>query len=161
MKIEKLSRQAGFTLVELIMVIVLLAIVAVTVSIRWTSAGEHTVPVQADLLAGNIRHLQALAIIQGRTLRLNIYPDRYCATVPPDTDCAKAIVDPAINQRFTVVLADALALSGTSTDLDSLGRPKDTGGLLSSSRIFKLKADSTTWSVSLIPVSGFVEVATP
>ena len=162
MKIGRPFSQAGFTLVELIMVIVLLAVVAVTVSIRWTSAGERTVPVQADLLAGNIRHLQALAIIQGRTLRLNIYSDRYCATVPPDTDCAKAIVDPATNQRFTVVLADAVTLTGTSpTDLDSLGRPNDAGVLLSSSRIFQLKADSTTWSVSLIPVSGFVGVATP
>lgn len=161
MKIEMPTKQAGFTLVELIMVIVLLAIVAATVSIRWTSAGEHTVPVQADLLAGNIRHLQALATAQGRSLRLNIYSNRYCVTVPPDTDCAKAIVDPATNQRFTVVLADAVTLTGTSTDLDSLGRPNDAGALLAASRIFQLKADSTTWSVSLIPVSGFATVATP
>ena len=161
MKIGKPLRQAGFTLIELIAVIVLLAAVAVTVSIRWTSAGEHTVSAQADLLAGNVRHLQAVAIIQGRTLRLNIYPDRYCVTVPPETDCALAIVDPATSLPFTVVLADALALSGTSTDLDSLGRPRDAAGLLAASRIFKLKADSTTWSVSLIPVSGFVTVATP
>lgn len=161
MKTETAATQAGFTLVELTMVIVLLTIIA-AVSIRWRSAGEHTVPTQTDLLAGNIRHLQTLATTRGGTLRLNIYSDRYCATVPPDTDCAKAIVDPATNQRFTVVLADAVTLTGTSpTDLDSLGRPNDASGLLSSSRIFQLKADSTTWSVSLIPVSGFVEVATP
>lgn len=161
MKIEMPARHAGFTLVELIIVIVLLAIIAVVVSIRWQSAGEHTVPSQADLLAGNIRHIQALANAQGRSLRLNIYADRYCATVPPDTDCAKAIVDPATSRRFAVFLADAVTLTGTSTDLDSLGRPNDAGVLLSSFRLFKLKADSTTWTATLSPVSGFVEVTTP
>lgn len=160
MKIEASASQSGFTLVELTMVIVLLAVLA-AVSIRWQSAGEYTVPGQADLLADSIRHIQNMATAQGRSLKLNIYSDRYCATVPPDTDCAKAIVDPATNRPFTIVLVDAVTLTGTSTDLDSSGRPKDTGGLLSSPRIFKLKADSTTWSVTLIPVSGFVEVATP
>jgi len=161
MKIETSASQAGFTLVELTMVIVLLAIVAVVVSIHWLSAGAYTVPDQADLLAGNIRHIQTMATAQGRTLRLNIYSDRYCATVPPNTDCAQAIIDPATSQSFIVVLADAVTLTGTSTDLDSLGRPKDNGGLLSSPRTFQLKADSTTWSVTLIPVSGFVGVTTP
>ena len=162
MKPETPARQTGFTLVELAIVLILLAVLAAVAAIRWQSAGEYTVPGQTDLLAGNIRHIQTLASAQGRTLRLNIYIDRYCATVPPNTDCAKAIIDPATGKPFTVLLTHAVTLTGISTDLDSFGRPKDSAGLLlSTPRIFKLKAETTMWSVTLSPVSGFIAVATP
>lgn len=158
---ETPTTQTGFTLVELIVVMAILAVLVAVVSIRWQSAGEHTAPNQADLLAGNIRHIQTMATTQGKTLRLNIYLDHYCATVSPDTDCAKAIVDPATSTPLTVFLADAVTLTGISTDFDSFGRPKDSAGLLSTPRTFTLKADTTTWSITLSPITGFVAVTTP
>ena len=161
MKPESPARQTGFTLVELVIVIILLAVISVVVSIRWQSAGEHTVSNQADLLAGNIRHIQALAITHGKTLRLNIAIDHYCATVPPDTDCTKAIIDPATSKPLVAFLADAITLTGISTDIDSLGRPVDSAGLLPTTRTFILKADPTTWSTALSPITGFVALTTP
>lgn len=159
MKKKVSSREVGFTVIELVVAIALVTVFAAVVSMHWQSAGENTVSTQADLFAGNLRHAQNLATSRGGTLRLNVYSDRYCITIPFDTDCAKAIMDPATSQPFSVVLADAVTLSGSSTDYDNFGRPKDAGKLLSLPRIFKLKADTTTWLVTLMPITGFVTVA--
>lgn len=161
MKIEAGAGESGFTLVEFIVVLVLLGIFSAVVSVRWRSAGAYTVRAQADWLAANIQHLQNLSSTQGRVLRLNIHPDRYCATLPPETDCAKAIKDPATSKPFHVVLADAVLLAGSSVDFDSLGRPVDSAGLLTTARKLQLTADTTTWSVILSPNTGFVSVAAP
>lgn len=145
----------------MIMVVVLLAVIAV-VSVRWLSAGESTVVTQADLLAANIRHIQSLAATRGTRLRLNINPNGYCATLSPATACAGAIPDPATGLPLSVTLADAVTLTGTSTDFDSLGRPRDTAGaLLAANRSFQLTANPTTWTVTLAPLTGFVTVTTP
>lgn len=161
MKIEAGAGQSGFTLVEFIIVLVLLGIFSAVVSIRWRSAGAYTVRAQADLLAANIHHAQNLSSTQGRLLRLNVYPDQYCATVPPETACANAIKDPATSKPFHVVLANAVLLTGSSTDFDSLGRPIDSAGLITIARKFQLAADATTWSVILAPNTGFVSAEAP
>ena len=153
-------RQTGFSLIELIVVMVLVSILAVTVALRWRSTGEVTVTYQIDLLARDLRHVQGLAIVQGRTLRFNVESARYCATAAPDKICGKAITDPATGAPFIVPLQHGVTLTGTSTEFDSLGRPKD-GTLLAAARTFTLAADTTTWSAKLLPLTGFVKVAAP
>lgn len=144
------------------MVMVLMSVL-VAVSIRWLSAGAYTISTQADLLAANIRHIQTLAATQGIRIRLNINATGYCATLPPATACTSAIADPATGLPLSVTLTDAVTLAGTSTDVDSLGRPIDAAGaLLTANRIFQFTAtNSPGWSVTLAPLTGFVTVTTP
>ncbi|WP_346926445.1 prepilin-type N-terminal cleavage/methylation domain-containing protein [uncultured Arthrobacter sp.] len=154
------SRHAGVTLIELTIVLLLAAVLAAAVAPRWYSAGEATVGFQIDRLARDLRHAQALAHTQGRTLRVNVESTRYCVTLAPATDCAQAIRDPATGAPFVVPLEHDVTLSGTSTELDSLGRPKD-GTLLAAARVFRLTAGETAWSAVLRPLTGFVEVKSP
>lgn len=151
------SHQAGIGLIELVIALVLVAVLAASAALRWRSTGETTVGYQIDLLARDLRHVQGLAVAQGRTLRFNTESTRYCVTVAPDTACDKAITDPATGKPFVVPLQHGVTLSGTSTELDSLGRPKD-GALLTAARVFRLTAEETAWSAVLRPLTGFVEV---
>lgn len=155
-----IQQQAGFGLIELVVVLVLATVLAASAALRWQSTGENTVGFQIDRLARDLRHTQGLAITQGRTLRFNVEPARYCVTAAPDSACAKAIVDPATGKPFVVPVQHGVTLSGASTEFDSLGRPKD-GALLGASRTFRLKAETTSWSAALRPLTGFVEVASP
>lgn len=154
------SRHAGVTLIELTIVLLLVAVLAVMTAPRWVSSGEATVGYQIDRFARDLRHAQGLAHAQGRTLRFNVESARYCVTVAPDTDCALAIRDPATGAAFVVPLEHGVTLSGTSTEIDSLGRPKD-GTLLAAARVFRLTAGTTSWSAVLRPLTGFVEVKNP
>lgn len=153
-------QQTGFSLIELVVSLVLVAVLAASVAPRWRSGGEATVGFQIDLLARDLRHTQGLAAAQGRTLRFNVEPARYCVTAAPDTTCDKAIRDPATGKPFIVVLSHDVTLTGTSTELDSLGRPKD-GALLAVARVFRLTAEETVWSAVLRPLTGLVEIKTP
>lgn len=152
--------QTGFSLIEIVVALVLVAVLAASVAPRWRSSGETTVGFQIDLLARNLRHAQGLAATQGRTLRFHVEPTRYCVTAAPDTTCDKAIRDPATGKPFLVVLSHDATLTGTSTELDRLGRPKD-GTLLAAARVFRLTAGETAWSAVLRPLTGFVEVKSP
>lgn len=152
--------QTGLSLVELVIGLVLVTVLAASAAPRWRSAGENTVGYQIDLLARDLRHVQGLAATQGRTLRFNVESTRYCVTAAPDSACAKAIRDPATGKPFLVVLSHDVTLTGTSTELDSLGRPKD-GTLLAAARVFRLTAGETAWSAVLRPLTGFVEVKSP
>ena len=152
--------QAGFSLIEFVIVLVLVVVVAASAALRWRSTGENTVGYQIDLLARNLRHVQGLAVTQGRTLRFNVEPARYCVTAAPDSVCAKAIIDPATGKPFVVPVQHGVTLSGASTEFDSLGRPKD-GALLGTPRTFRLTAETTAWSAVLRPLTGFVEVKSP
>lgn len=154
------AREAGVSLIELIVALLLVAALAAVAAPRWFSAGETTVGYQVDRLARDLRHVQGLAHTQGRTLRFNVESARYCVTVAPDTDCALAIRDPATGAAFVVPLEHGVTLTGTSTEIDSLGRPKD-GALLAAARVFRLTAGTTSWSAVLRPLTGFVEVKNP
>lgn len=153
--------QTGLSLVELVIGLVLVTVLAASAALRWRSTGENTVGYQIDLLARDLRHVQGLAATQGRTLRFNVESTRYCVTAAPDSACAKAITDPATGKPFVVPVQHGVTLSGASTEFDSLGRPKDVGGLLAAARTFELTAETTMWSAVLQPLTGFVEVKSP
>ena len=62
--------QAGFTLIELIIVIILTAIIAAYASSRWTNTVDLNA--QAQQLVADIRYTQSLAMTKGERYRLTI-----------------------------------------------------------------------------------------
>lgn len=158
------GRAKGFTLIELVMVMVMLGVLAAVAASRW-SATDATVGYQADLLARNIRHMQILAMSWGQSLRLSVASPTYsvsCASGSVVAPCngASAIIDPATGKAFTETLSNGVTLAGAATDIDSLGRPAS-GGLLTVNRVYTLTAGAQTWSVTVSPITGFVAVSTP
>jgi MSHA pilin protein MshC len=144
----------GFTLIELVIVLVILSIMAAFALPRMATT-DTTVAAQADRLARDLRHAQAMAMNQGRTLSFDIQaPAAYRVA-----DSGTTVTDPASMEAFLITLDNGVTVAGTDIDFDSLGRPASAGTLLSAPRIYTLSGTSKTASVTLSPVTGFVSVS--
>ncbi len=158
------TRAAGFTLLELIATLLILAVLAVTVSMRW-GATDSTVAYQADLLARNLRHVQMLAMTWGHSLHVTGAGTFYmvvCVTGTPTPPCnASPVIDPATGSPLSVTLSNNVAVSASTVEFDSLGRPVNAGLLLTAARVFTLSGAAQTWSVAVAPITGFVSVSSP
>jgi MSHA pilin protein MshC len=146
-------QQSGFTLIELVTVLILLGILAGTLYSRGAPS-TATLNAQADQLARTLRHTQSLSLAQGRSLTLDVQS----ATSYIISDGGATITDPqGIVQTHTLV--NGVTLAGGDLDFDSLGRPIDaTDNLITTARTWTLSVDGSTASVRVEPLTGFVSV---
>jgi MSHA pilin protein MshC len=147
------ARLRGFTLLELVIVLVILGTLAAFAIPRF-SPSDNTVAAQADRLARDLRHVQTLALNQGRTLEFDVQS----ATTYRVTFGGSPVTDPATQQAYSVTLDNDVTLAGNDTAFDSLGRPVAAGSLLATARVFTLSGSSRSATVTLAPVTGFVTV---
>ena len=152
-KFQKNNR--GVTLLEMVLVMLLVGITAAAVMARWPSVADSTLGAQADLFAQNLRHLQAIATHQGKTLTMDSISSGYSAK-----ESAVVIDDPATNQAFTVVLEKGVTLSVASIDFDEMGRPETAGAgtFISTAQDFVLTGSSNSITVSVTPITGFISI---
>ncbi|RLA01873.1 MAG: type II secretion system protein GspH [Gammaproteobacteria bacterium] len=144
----------GFTLIELVIVLVILSIMAAFALPRMATT-DTTVAAQANRLARDLRHAQAMAMNQGRTLSFDIQaPASYRVA-----DSGTTVTDPATMGAFQISLDNGVTVAGTDTDFDSLGRPATAGTLISAARVFTLNGTARTVIVTLSAVTGFVSVS--
>lgn len=145
----------GATLIELIIVIALVGIMAVAVMPRWTSSSDMTLGPQADLFAQNLRHLQALAVHQGKTLTMDATSSGYSGK-----EVAAVITEPVRGTSFQVTLENGVTMSVASVDFDEMGRPETTGTgtLISAVQDFVLTGSTNSITVSVTPITGYVYI---
>jgi MSHA pilin protein MshC len=170
-----LTRRAkGYTLVEIIVVLVVMGILSIATMLRLDSVTQRDVINQADLLRRDLAHLQAIALSTGLALRLNGNSGSYtvtCLTVASGTPCMTAgatLIDPVSNSAFAVTLRPGVKLTVVNSvnvdaptiDFDSVGRPFEAGVLLATNpaRTFILTGAGETSKVTLQPITGFTEV---
>lgn len=168
-------RAAGFTLIELVIVIIIAGIIAAVVGARWNSRSA-TAPFQAEQLARNIRHAQMLAMTWNTPIQVAVNPPTQyefqcgkptgtCPISTPATLPGAVINDPTSGpmQFVTEYGVTIAALGGPLPTFDHLGRPTNAAGtaLLTTARTLQLDAGGTTWSVSIQPLTGFVQISSP
>lgn len=154
---------AGFTLTELVVILVIAGILAVVVLVRF-DAGQTTVGYHADRLARDIRHTQMLAIAWGRSLRMTTAAASYqvaCVTAGLAPCDVSPVRDPAGGEPFMVPMQNGVTLSPASLDFDYLGRPVSAAGtLLSTDVMFTLaSAGKPPSTVTVRSLTGFVVVS--
>lgn len=154
-------RTRGFTLVELVMVIVVVAILGVVMLTRYHDPAETGVSIEADRLGRDIRHVQILAMTWGQTLRLTAAGTGYsvsCVTAGSAPCNVAPVVDPATAAAFARTLETGITVAGAALDIDALGRPVSGGALLNADTVYTLTGGSQNSTVTVARLTGFVSV---
>ena len=151
----------GFTLIELVIVIVIISILTVTVMMSFRSNTQHNVNLRADEFRRAVSHTQLLAISQGKRLRMNITTGGYTVVECTNTACSTVsgtITDPATGEPFEADLTkDNITATAATIDFDSLGRPQSAGAPLTSKTEVTLTGGGHSVKVEILPVTGFAK----
>ncbi|MCK9989975.1 MAG: hypothetical protein RugAbin2_00989 [Rugosibacter sp.] len=141
-----LTPQAGFTLVELVMTVVILGILSVYAFMNSTSSADLSLPSQAQTMAADLRYTQMLAHTSGKRMRLKI-------TSGANGSYSAGCVSGSCAQAFSASLKQGVVLNGTATlDFDTLGQP-------SSAASYTLKSpEGSVKTVTVAPLTGLVTV---
>jgi len=141
----------GFTLIELVMVIVLLGIMAVTVAVRWPSGLKEE--------GANLEFIRAIRYAQHKALTreyttagaawgLIVVANQYTIRRADSSDLAEAeYVNRSLLNDTSVTLGPA-----TGVYFNGLGEPIDSGGVPLGSTTFTINGSSF---VTICPETGF------
>lgn len=148
------TRQFGFTLVELVIVIVVLGIMSAYAIMNSASPSELSLPSQAATMASDIRHTQTLAHTTGNRMRLTIVTGANGSYSSASCDTSNVC-----SNVFSVSLEKNVVLGGATTTLyfDTLGQPK-TSANVATSASYTLAYGGSTKTINVAALTGFVTV---
>lgn len=160
MAMPRFNTQSGFTLVELVLVLLLVGILAMSALARLPQASLN-VGAQADQLVGDIRYAQSLSMAQGQRFCFNLTAASYRIT---NTDCATNVPHPATVTATPVLLGTGMSMSWTNlpnsyVEFDGKGQPYvDTvpaaGTALAAEAVITLTKDGQSATVRVTPETG-------
>ena len=167
----KWSRRSGFTLIELVLVIVLMAILGVVVAVSLQGYSDIKLNHAVDKLVGDLRYAQQLAITtQSRHGMTVNSTSQY--TIHRDGSPDAAIQDPVnLGSNFVVsfttyqqgqltgvVFTSATPFCGGANsvmEFSSIGAPTDTSGtLLACTSTITLSYSGSTKQITIAPNTG-------
>ena len=149
--------QRGFTLVELVMVMILISLLAFTAITRW-SATPFNLSAQTEQLVGDIRYVQTLSMTQGQRYRINFAADRYWFS---NRDGSITIPHPSGNSA-NILLANGVSLGFSNNFLvfDGNGTPYSDatlpGTALAANATVTLSSGADSRSLQISPETGRV-----
>jgi len=152
-------QQAGFSLVELIVTIVLMSILAFAVLGRWSNQTVN-LSAQAEQLAGDIRYTQSLAMTGGQRYRIDI--NAGAGSYQIVTEAGGPVIHPATNTTAPIALPAGVTISATTNAqiiFDGRGRPYSAPlTLLAADAVITLAGVAETRAVRVNPNTGRVIV---
>ena len=150
--------QGGFTLVELVIVIMLAGILAVAAMDRLPGAGL-SLGAQADQVASDVRLVQSLELTRGASYCLNVMPSGYQIT---DQGCTTPIVNPATGATTTDFGPGITAGTNFTNGYVAFRGPgvpyASQTTALAAPGVITLSAGGASATVSIAPQTGYVSV---
>jgi prepilin-type N-terminal cleavage/methylation domain-containing protein len=179
-KMRKLERRCGFTLVELILVVLIISIAAVIAIPMFSSAADIQVRSVANRIAADLDYARGLAITRQKNYAVVFYPVAVSGHTAESYDIREVggsiIKNPLDNRNFVVDLTADSRVSGvnifsvnfdaaTAVTFDYLGTPypgnvASPGTRLSDTGVITLKSKDGTFTVSVYvePLTGCVTI---
>jgi len=156
-----MKTQIGFTLVELIIVLVLVGILSSYAVVRTSDSDSLLLQSYADQFSQHIKHTQMLAMTWGQSLGLSVNSAGYqvsCLSAASTPPCnSSPVIDPATGQLFTISVGDKVVfLDSGSIAFDALGRPLQAGLVSGNVSHWRLAKGSFQVDVSVNPITGSV-----
>lgn len=123
------KRQRGFTLIELIMVMVIVGILAVFVAPRFFDADIFRSRGFSDQVQASLRYAQKAAIAQRRFVCAAFTANSVTLTTGATAACGTPLQSPTGEASYAVTAPGSIAFSPTPAGLsfDCLGRPRAVG----------------------------------
>jgi len=151
----QLQRARGFTLVELIMVVLLLGILSFFAGSRLNDRNQANARGFAEQVASTLRFAQKAAIAQRRSVYVNIDATsrRVRACLDASTACASPLASPG-GGALDITGATGLTLTSGAPQFsfDALGRPS-----FASNLTLTTSASGATFTITVQPESGYVQ----
>jgi len=154
---HSITQSRGFTLIELILVLLIVSILSIYAMIRFPGNGIN-LSAQTDQIVADIRHTQSLAINRGQRYRINFSSDRYWIS---NIDNTVSYIHPA-SGTSTILLDTGIALTTTHGFLvfDGAGAPYTNtltpGSALAADAVVTLSESGETHTIRVSPETGRV-----
>lgn len=144
---------------ELIIVLVVVGLLSAYAMMRNSSSSVFSLLSQAQTLASDIKHVQTMATVWGKSLSisatggLNGTYSVSCTTVGAAPCNTNPVINPATGTAFTISLQKGVSLSGpASLVINSLGQP-------ASGAQYVLSTEGASMTVDVAALTGHVSVS--
>ena len=168
-KTKRLPQQAGFTLIEIMMVVVILVIAALAVVPMLSSGASVQVEAAADMLAADLEYAKSMAISHASVYRVvfNVSQNYYQIQNAYGTVISHPVkkgqlytVDFDAQTNLNQVQIDTVDFNGTTeVRFDYIGSPYDGDDNALNTGSVTLTAGESTAEVTVEPVTGLIKVS--
>jgi type II secretory pathway pseudopilin PulG len=147
-------RFSGFTILQSLLVIVVLALIAMTASLLLPSSQPFQSEGFAGILMHDIQLTRVISMSQNQRYRIVVGASSYQIQNQSSTP----INNPETGATSTLFPSGVTVTPATTIIFDGLGRPYDGASIaLSSTVTFTVTSGSSSTQVNVIPQTGFVE----
>jgi MSHA pilin protein MshC len=120
-----MQRETGFTIIELVAVMVIAGIIAAIAAPRFIGVDAFEARGSYGTLASALRYAQKTAIAQRRNVYAAVNTSTRTVCLGYTSNCSNAVIDPATQAAYSKTLSNNVTITASTTPIgfDGLGRP--------------------------------------
>jgi MSHA pilin protein MshC len=151
---------SGFSLIELVVIIIIIGIITVVASARISGSVAQTRGFYDELLS-QVQFARKVAIAQRRPVfvRIEATESRLCYTAAGDCGPptpSDAVASPTGDLPFRVAVPAGVAVSASTFQFDALGRPRDSASVLRTTPLVLTVTGDGNYQLTVEHETGYV-----